>query len=800
MKQFGIQVMATTDDPADDLAPHAALAQDPTFTPRVIPTFRPDRYLEPARDGWAAAVKHLGAAAGIDVGDYAGYVAALEDRRRYFISHGATSADHSHLDAIAEPLDTAEAERIYRLALSGQASADEATAFRRHMVLEMARMSCDDGLVMTLHPGVRRNHHPATFARFGADTGHDIPVAVEFTNALQPLLERYGTHPNLHLVLFTLDADVFNREIAPLAGFYPVGLRGRTLVVPGQPQRHPQLPATGHRDRRPVTGFPGSSTTPGRSARSRRGTTCPAGWTPVSWPAWSRSTGWTRTRRSTASPPWSPTSPERCSSYDRAIDAARCRSARPRAGAAAVPGRRRRRPRRAGADRAPRARQLLPRPPGLVHRPGARQRRVGDRRVHRTVGGAGAGPDRPGRPLHPDHPRAGRRLVPGDRQRQRRARRLRPGRVAGLPDPSRGGDRDAHRHRGRLRPRPGRRARRLAGRRRRRSRCPAPRPGRRRADRARPAGRRIRGPPGRRCRCVTVVSCDNLPDNGAVTARVVGDFARLLDAELADWIERHVSFVTTMVDRITPATAADDARSVADADRPDRCRAGGHRAVHRVGAQRRLPRWSPGLGRRRCPVRRRHRTLRTAKAVAAQRRSLAAGLRRQCPRAPDHRRGDDGPGLPGVAAAVLGGGVRAPDPARRRGGRLSGRADWSGSATRGSGTCSRRSRPTDHRRCPSGCCPPCGPNARRAGCPTGALRVLAAWINHLRGAGAPVKDGNAELLVPLAQGPLDQAVPRVLDYLDADLAADAAVVSEVTDLCRQLDKTSTTNSREGNRS
>ncbi len=221
MKQFGIQVMATTDDPADDLAPHAALAQDPTFTPRVIPTFRPDRYLEPARDGWSAAVKHLGAAAGIDVGDYAGYVAALEDRRRYFIAHGATSADHSHLDAIAEPLDTAEAERIYRLALSGQASADEATAFRRHMVLEMARMSCDDGLVMTLHPGVRRNHHPATFARFGADTGHDIPVAVEFTNALQPLLERYGTHPNLHLVLFTLDADVFNREIAPLAGFYP---------------------------------------------------------------------------------------------------------------------------------------------------------------------------------------------------------------------------------------------------------------------------------------------------------------------------------------------------------------------------------------------------------------------------------------------------------------------------------------------------------------------------------------------------------------------------------------------------
>jgi glucuronate isomerase len=221
MSQFRIEVMATTDDPIDDLSPHATLAADPTFTPRVIPTFRPDRYLEPAKPGWSDSVKQLGAAANVDIGDYAGYIEALEERRRYFIRHGATSADHSHLDARAEPLEAAEAQRIYRLAMNGSASVEEATAFRRNMVLEMARMSCDDGLVMTLHPGVHRNHHPVTGARYGADTGHDIPVAVEFTQSLQPLLERYGTHPNLHLVLFTLDSTVFNREVAPLAGFYP---------------------------------------------------------------------------------------------------------------------------------------------------------------------------------------------------------------------------------------------------------------------------------------------------------------------------------------------------------------------------------------------------------------------------------------------------------------------------------------------------------------------------------------------------------------------------------------------------
>jgi glucuronate isomerase len=221
LDRFRIEVMATTDDPADDLAAHRALADDQGVSARVLPTFRPDRYLEPAQPGWADAVKRLGASADLDVGGYDGYLAALEERRRYFIAHGATSADHSHLDAGAAPLERAEAERIYRRAVNGEVSAAEAAAFRRHMVMEMARMSCDDGLVMTLHPGVRRNHHPATYARFGADTGHDIPVAVEFTNALQPLLARYGTHPNLHLVLFTMDPDVFGREIAPLAGFYP---------------------------------------------------------------------------------------------------------------------------------------------------------------------------------------------------------------------------------------------------------------------------------------------------------------------------------------------------------------------------------------------------------------------------------------------------------------------------------------------------------------------------------------------------------------------------------------------------
>ncbi|MGC0271796.1 glucuronate isomerase [Pseudactinotalea sp. Z1739] len=218
---FNISVLATTDDPCDDLGAHRALADDPGFSGRVIPTFRPDKYLDPSLATWNDSIDALARASGIDTGDYAGYIEALENRRAHFKAHGAVSSDHGHLDAGTAILPEAEVSRIYAAARAGQVSDEDARAFRWHMTSEMARMACDDGLVMTLHPGVRRNHHTPTFETYGADVGCDIPIAMEFTDSLRPLLNAYGTHPNLNLVLFTIDETVFSRELAPLAGFYP---------------------------------------------------------------------------------------------------------------------------------------------------------------------------------------------------------------------------------------------------------------------------------------------------------------------------------------------------------------------------------------------------------------------------------------------------------------------------------------------------------------------------------------------------------------------------------------------------
>jgi glucuronate isomerase len=220
-ESFNIEFLATTDDPCDDLAGHKSLAADPSFKGRVAPTFRPDAYLDPRTKGWLANVDRLLAVAGETEPTYASFIRALENRRAYFKANGAVSCDHGVLEAYTTILSEAKASELFDGALSGKLSEGDKREFAGHMLAEMARMSTEDGLVMTIHAGVVRNHSTAIFNEFGPDTGHDIPVAAEFTQNLRPMLEVFGLHPNLTVILFSLDETTWSREVAPLAGFYP---------------------------------------------------------------------------------------------------------------------------------------------------------------------------------------------------------------------------------------------------------------------------------------------------------------------------------------------------------------------------------------------------------------------------------------------------------------------------------------------------------------------------------------------------------------------------------------------------
>ncbi len=219
-RRFRIEVLATTDAATDTLESHRAIRAS-GWDGRIIPTFRPDGVVNLDTPGWKGNIERLGAVSGIDVVDYSSFIRALEERRAFFRSMGATATDHAVLIPATAQLSPREADAIFQRALKGQADADDALRFSAHMLMEMARMSIEDGLVMQLHPGSLRNHNRSIYERFGPDKGADIPIQTEYTRNLLPLLNKYGNDSRLTLIVFTLDESTYSRELAPLAGHYP---------------------------------------------------------------------------------------------------------------------------------------------------------------------------------------------------------------------------------------------------------------------------------------------------------------------------------------------------------------------------------------------------------------------------------------------------------------------------------------------------------------------------------------------------------------------------------------------------
>lgn len=219
-ERFNIECLATTESPLDDLRHHKKI-RDSGWYGNVITAFRPDPVVDPEFEGFRRNVQKLGELTREDTDHWQGYLNALRQRREYFAAMGATSTDHGHPTASTADLGIREAEALFRKALEGRCTPDEAETFRGQILTEMAGMSIEDGLVLQIHPGSFRNHNTDLFARWGRDKGADIPLQTEYVKHLKPLLDKHGNDPRLSIILFTLDETVYSRELAPLAGHYP---------------------------------------------------------------------------------------------------------------------------------------------------------------------------------------------------------------------------------------------------------------------------------------------------------------------------------------------------------------------------------------------------------------------------------------------------------------------------------------------------------------------------------------------------------------------------------------------------
>jgi fructuronate reductase len=284
---------------------------------------------------------------------------------------------------------------------------------------------------------------------------------------------------------------------------------------------------------------------------------------------------------------------------------------------------------------------------------------------------------------------------------------------------------------------------------------------------------------------LAIVPCDNVADNGAIVERVVRDLAELVDDGLSGWLADSVSVVTTMVDRITPRTQPEDVRAVAESTGlADACPIVAEPFREWVlsggfGAGR--PGWdaagatfvddiTPFEHRKLWLLNGAHSLLAYAGSIRGHTTVAEAAADDTCRGWVEQWWAEASPHLDQPAEELAA--YRAALLERFGNARMHDRLD--------------RIAADGSQKLPIRIVPVLRAERAAGRVPEGAIRVLAAWVCHLRGLGAPVNDARADAVVALAAGPLADAVPRVLGFLDPALASDEEVVAAVVAQSEQL--------------
>ena len=212
----GVEALCTTDDPADTLEYHEALA---TFPVKVLPTFRPDKLVEIGKDTFIPYIRQIG------VSGYAELVEWIKDRVAYFASHGCKLADHS-LEKV--PFAEGNAERVLERRLDGEEiSEKEADIFRTEILKVLAAEYTKAGFTMQIHIGALRNNNRRMFEKLGADVGFDSMNDFLIAEPLSRLLDSFDYTGNLpKTILYTLN-PIHNYVLGTMIGNFQGGMAAK---------------------------------------------------------------------------------------------------------------------------------------------------------------------------------------------------------------------------------------------------------------------------------------------------------------------------------------------------------------------------------------------------------------------------------------------------------------------------------------------------------------------------------------------------------------------------------------------
>ena len=218
-----VKLVCTTDDPADTLEYHKALAAE-GFEVKVLPTWRPDKAMAIDKDFYLDYLKSLSAAADMEIKDYAALIEAIKVRHQYFHDAGCRLSDHGLDTLYASEYTEDEAAAIFAKALAGKSvTVEEADKFKTAMMVHFGRLDAEKNWTKQIHVGALRNNNSRLFAKLGPDTGFDSIDDQNFARPLSAYLNLLDSEKKLpKTILYNLNPRD-NEVIATMLGNFQDG-------------------------------------------------------------------------------------------------------------------------------------------------------------------------------------------------------------------------------------------------------------------------------------------------------------------------------------------------------------------------------------------------------------------------------------------------------------------------------------------------------------------------------------------------------------------------------------------------
>ncbi|MBO4217840.1 MAG: glucuronate isomerase [Clostridia bacterium] len=238
-----VDLLCTTDDPADTLDYHLMLKADESFKTKVLPAFRPDKGFKPDAPWFADYLKQLGDAAHTKIVDFDSLVAAYKRRVSYFDDLGCRTADHGFYEKVTFDKELSDGQRnaianvvIKRVIAGDKIDPDMVKAYRDALIVALCEEYAAKGWVMQIHFGVLRDVNPVMFGRIGADAGCDTPNTAASIPDLAAMLSVLRGKNILPKTILYSGNSADNAALASLIGCFQENLSEENRPVPNMQQ------------------------------------------------------------------------------------------------------------------------------------------------------------------------------------------------------------------------------------------------------------------------------------------------------------------------------------------------------------------------------------------------------------------------------------------------------------------------------------------------------------------------------------------------------------------------------------